>query len=572
MRGGLERRTRKYVKLTTAPLGHSYYYNSETKQSTYKRPTLSTPPNQRSSQDSHVQQPFPPFDNGGGWTGHFGGAVPGQSFPRFDSGDHHFGNQGEHRGRRDFNGRFDQSRGGRRRHDDRPKHRQELPGCAPWILVRTRLSRRFFYNPEQKQSFWKAPEEIREGVEAFDHKEIELSERSGTLHGEVPEAVILAEHQAAKSGSTNKSIPPVPHVPSREGDEDDSDDYEEVEVTDDEGQDGEENPSKRQKIGEENQGQPIEFNEDDIAYQLAAMGQEHGLDPGEYGEGEEDEWEEGAEGLPLTEDDSQALFMDMLDDLGINPFRPWDKIVEDGTLVEDQRYTVLPNMKARREVYDDWSREKIRKLKEEREKEIKEDPHIPYLAFLEKNATPKLYWPEFRRKYKKNSEMRDPKLSDKEREKLYRDLISRRKLPESTLKSDLTALLKSIPVSALNSSSDPSFLPSAVLVDIRYISLPSSIRDPLVAEHISKLPHPSADSDEKLLEDQGDPLEKRQERQRRERALEEREKLVATERRRQKVALTRGRGMLREEEEEIRQAMDVGKAGLMAQLDHIGPK
>ena len=203
----------------------------------------------------------------------------------------------------------------------------------------------------------------------------------------------------------------------------DSDEYEEVEVTDDE---NEEAPSKRLKTEEQKEDTPVEFDEDDIAYQLAAMGQDHGLDPGEYGHGVEEEWEEGAEGLPLTEEDSSALFQDLLDDYRINPYIPWERIVEEGSIIEDDRYTVLPNMRTRKEIWDLWSRERIQRLKEQREREEKTDPRIPYLSFLQKNATPKLYWPEFRRKFKREPEMRDTKLSDKDREKWYRDYINRK--------------------------------------------------------------------------------------------------------------------------------------------------
>ncbi len=52
-------------------------------------------------------------------------------------------------------------------------------------------------------------------------------------------------------------------------------------------------------------------------------------------------------------------------------------------------------------------------------------PLIVYLTFLEKHASLKLYWPEFRRKYKAAPEMRDPKLTDKQREKWYRDFVNR---------------------------------------------------------------------------------------------------------------------------------------------------
>lgn len=207
-----------------------------------------------------------------------------------------------------------------------------------------------------------------------------------------------------------------------------SDEYEEVEVTDgDEDEDEDEEViAKRQKTGSNDFEKPVEFNEDDIAYQLAAMGQDYGLDPGEYGDLEGQDLEEGAEGLPLSEEDASAMFQDMLDNHHINPYTPWEKLIEDGHIVADDRYTVLPNMKARKEVWGNWSRDRIQRLKDQREKQERKDPRIPYLAFLQSKATPKLYWPEFRRKYMKEPEMRNTKLSEKEREKWYRDYINRK--------------------------------------------------------------------------------------------------------------------------------------------------
>ena len=239
------------------------------------------------------------------------------------------------------------------------------------------------------------------------------------------ELLAEAKGMAMIDGPTPTAAPapgpaPIAHKVKRDGAEE-SEEYEEVEVTDDE---GEENPTKRHKT-EEDDDQPVEFNEDDFAYQLAAMGQDYGLDPGEYGGGEDENLEEGAEGLALTAEDSSALFKDMLDDQHINPYTPWEKIVEAGLIVEDDRYVVLPNMKSRKEVWGIWSREKIQRLKEQRENAEKQNPRLPYLSFLQTHATPKLYWPEFRRKYKKEPEMRDAKLSDKEREKWYRDYINR---------------------------------------------------------------------------------------------------------------------------------------------------
>ena len=282
------------------------------------------------------------------------------------------------------------------------------------------------YNPEKEESFWKFPLDVMKGVVEHDRLQRQNKtkrEIGQTIDANDEELVAEAEALAAVEGPIPTVAPaPAAREVKPNAAEEESDEYEEVEVTDDE---DDEKPSKRQKTEEDHADRPVEFNEDDIAYQLATMGHDYGLDPGEYGEGDED-LEEGAEGLALTEEDSSALFKDMLDDYHINPYTPWDKVVDAGHIIEDDRYLVLPNMKSRKDVWGAWSRDRIQRLKEQREIEEKQDPRIPYLSFLRSYATPKLYWPEFRRKYKKEPEMRDAKLSDKDREKYYRDYINRK--------------------------------------------------------------------------------------------------------------------------------------------------
>lgn len=424
------------------------------------------------------------------------------------------------------------------------------------------MRRRFLYNTETNESFWKFPADVMKGVVEFDRIEREKKERRerGPSENEDQGMVGPDEEVSAEADTSHTKH-------TRDEGEGDSSEYEEVEVTDDEEED-EGSVSKRQRTEEPGNGQPIEFNEDDIAYQLAAMGQDYSLDPGEYGNVEGQEWEEGAEGLLLTEEDSKALFRDLLDDCHISPYSTWEKIIEDGHIIQDNRYTVLPNMKSRKECWAEWARDKIQALKEQREKQEKKDPKIPYLAFLQKHATPKLYWLEFRRKYKREPEMKDTKLSDKEREKCYREHINRLKLSQGTLKSDLSTLLKSLPPSVLNRSTSLAALPPALLTDIRFISLPTSTRDPLVETYVSTLP-PAPDGSSLSTEEEAELVKKRAERERREKALVEREKRVQEEKRRQQRDLEFGKGRLRQEEMELQQAMKVGKEGLKAQLGYL---
>lgn len=349
-------------------------------------------------------------------------------------------------------------------------------------------------------------------------------------------------------------------------------DYEEVEVTDDEGEEGEgsgdpddstNRPSKRQRTEEPIDDMPVEFNEDDIAFQLQAMGEEYGLDPGEYDDGNPEDWPEGAEGLEFSETDAKELFKDLLNDFNINPYSSWDKLIEEGRIFDDTRYTALGTMKARKEVWEEWSRERIQLLKEQRAKEEKKDPRIPYMAFLQQKANPKLYWAEFRKKHKKEPPMRDTSLSDRDREKWYREYINRLKLPQETLKKDFTALLKEIPLRLLHNQTLLENLPSQLLTDVRYISLDPKVRDPMLSAYLQTL-GPPPDADEAVDDEAAQKA--RDERRRREKALAERERVVAEEKRKQKRQLEFGKAVLREEERELERANQVGKKGLQSQL------
>jgi len=471
--------------------------------------------------------------------------------------DHHQGRGG---------GRGDHAYQPRPQPKDRPKRKFHIPGCPSWLLVETKLGRRFVHNTESEESFWKFPPDVMKAMIEYDR--LEREKRMRKARGELSD-VEDAEQNGADSeiarvgdGVPTAAAAPTPAIqePSQKILDSDGEEYEEVEVTDDEEDD---HLPKRQRTDEDGMDQqPVEFNEDDIAYQLAAMGEDYGLDPGEYGDGDDEDLEEGAEGLALTEEDSKSLFKDMLNDNQISPYTTWDKAIEAGHIVEDDRYTVLTNMKARKDVWDEWSRDTIQRLKVQRENEEKKDPRIPYFAFLQSHANTKLYWPEFRRKYKKEPEIHSTKLSDKDREKWYREYISRLKLPESTLKRDLVQLLKSIPLNDLNKSTTIDTLPATMLTDLRYISLRSNVRDPLIEAHLSSLPAAPTESTAK----EADTIAQNG-RERREQALTSRQKQVSEEKKRQSGALQHSRGMLREGEEELKKAMIVSKQGLLGHVN-----
>ncbi|KAI0382322.1 hypothetical protein F5Y04DRAFT_52919 [Hypomontagnella monticulosa] len=549
-----------------APTGHTYYYNAATKESTYKRPSESPLPTTTATaqpQDPHANlfqySTVPSLSDPA-----TANAFLAQYDPARQRHAQQHGGRGGHRGTPDGRDRSDRPRP---QPVDKPRSKVAIPGCEPWLLVYTKYGRRFAYNPVKNASYWRIPEKIMKGVLELDIKGIK--ERVGGTQGD--------EAETRKSESADPQREASTRVATDEEEEqvELGSDEEEVEVTDNEDEEGDAQeaedqdnddgrPSKRQRTEEPAEDMPVEFNEDDIAYQLQAMGEEYGLDPGEYDDGNPDAWPEGAEGLPLSDSDARELFKDLLNDYGINPYSPWEKLIEEGRIIDDARYTVLPTTKVRKEVWEEWSRERIQILKEQRAKEEKRDPRIPYFALLQQKATPKLYWPEFRRKYKKEPPMRDANLADRDREKWYREHIARLKLPADTLKKDLTALLRSVPLRELNNKTHPEALPPQIVADVRYISLDPQIRDPLIKAYIQTLGPPPEGGD--AGEEDEAARKAREDRKKREKALEERERVVAEEKRRHKRQLEHGRAALREEERELERAMHVGKKGLQSQL------
>ncbi|OAA78469.1 FF domain protein [Akanthomyces lecanii RCEF 1005] len=522
----------------TAPTGHTYYYHAETKESTYKRPGVTPVPD-----PIPQQQPYAPYSG-----------MPSLADPKVANAylaQHNRGPQQQQQ-------RQDHGKGAARPRPqpiDKPRRKMPIPGHEPWILVYTKYSRRFVYNSAKNMSYWRIPEKLMPAILEMDKKHIQ------------------------EKAAGNKDA-----AESKGDDAGDGSEYEEVEVTDDEGDRddaGSVHPNKRQRTDddddaddqedeeeEEQDAGPLEFTEDDIAMQLQMMGDDYGLEPGEYDDGNTQDWPEGAEGLEFSQEDAELLFTDLFDDFRINPYSSWEKLLEDGKIIEDPRYTALSTTKARKECHDKWSRERIAQLKAQRATQEKQDPRVAYNALLQEKATPKLYWPEFKRKFKKEDAMRDMKLPEKDKEKIYREHINRLKMSSSSLKSDLTALLRAQPITQLNNrSSVKNGLPSAVLADVRYISLPPSVRDPLVEAFVQSLPPPPhGEGGAAAAEEDEERKKARDAREKREQALQEHNRMVDEQRRRRERDVAASKARLREGEMELDMAMRVDKRGLQGQL------
>lgn len=493
-----------------APSGHTYYYNASTKESTYKRPGVPVP--EAPPAAAFPQPQLPNLSNP---------AVANAYLAQYNPPPA----RAPERRERDHRPKPQPT--------DKPRSKEAIPGCEPWVLVYTKYGRRFAYHPGKGASYWRIPEKVMGGVLELDRARVAAKAR-----GEGAEKEAEGKAQAGDSTEAKPVKKEEPAKAPAGGEQDDSSEYEEVEVTDDEDADEDEHRSKRQRT--EDAPEPDLTAEEELAMQLELMAQEQ--DQGDY---EDEEMPE------FTEDDARALFTDLLADHKINPYSPWENLIEQDPLVTDPRWTALPTSKARRAVWEAWSKDKIQELKAAKAREEKPDPRAEYVAFLEKHASTRLYWPEFKRKFRKEGCMRGFELSDKEREKWYREYVGKLKLPQATLKSDLTTLLKSLPLATLNSSTPPTSLPPQIRGDARYAALPPSVRDPLLEAYIQSLP-PAPGTDEAAAEEEA--RRAADARRRREAALEERDRIVEARKREEERRGVEARRRLREGEREVRAA------------------
>ncbi|KAK9377723.1 uncharacterized protein V1513DRAFT_435075 [Lipomyces chichibuensis] len=420
-----------------APSGHYYYFNKATKESTYERPRLpislsppasarpfSPPPSQFaqpsiSTHQQHHQAPQRPKSEHADWQAAY---APG------------FQQQ--------------QQREGQRRH--RKSRKREVPkllrplSLEPWVLVVTNLGRPFVHNVRERVSLWLPPPEVQAVVDTIPTDELIMmvarcrgfkggrdgarklvrnvnvdsqkgaqipvgshkGESTDDQHyyddGDLDDAALLAEAENAATVTTgiirqrNRS----PSGSEEQESKDESDDG--TESTSEEGQD------------EWDEG-PVEFNEDDIEWQIQAMMEEH---PELLGGDDA----ENDDAIPY--EDRVETFRELLVDANVNPYSPWDAAMR--KIANDQRYIALETLSERKAAFEDWSKERISELKIQKANEPKFDPKEQFLDLLRQYATPKLFYQEFKRKYRKEPIFKETSLTDGEKEKIYRDYVKKK--------------------------------------------------------------------------------------------------------------------------------------------------
>ncbi|KAK9446520.1 uncharacterized protein V1518DRAFT_378590 [Limtongia smithiae] len=409
----------------TAPSGHVYYYNKATKTSTYERPTPPVPAQLLPSPADSApiakrQRQIDP--EAAAWARQYTSTPLTHSHPH-------------------------------------PPHRREHPLIArpipdtQWLLVVTTRGRPFVHNPHTGATLWMPPEDVQAALERMKKDEIvELVARcrglktgdvrarwlssapstlatatagtTATAPAQTQTAPIYDDEDVSESELIEPDDAPVStgiirqrnRTPEEESGESSSGD------SDSDGSDGnDDSDDSDEEEEEQEENGAVEFDEDDIEYQLQAMLADQAPSDGLPGASDNDD---NVEDAP-THDQRIATFKVLLADMSANPFSPWE--AEFPKLAADSRYTSLHTTAERKHVFEEWAKMRAQELNAMREKEVPVSPEEQFEEFLRQFATPKLFYQEFKRKYRKETGFKESRLSDREKEKLYREYIARKR-------------------------------------------------------------------------------------------------------------------------------------------------
>jgi hypothetical protein len=275
----------------------------------------------------------------------------------------------------------------------------QIPGTE-WLRVTTAKGDVFWNHRETKKSVWVIPEEIREQVQEWERSK------------EAPSPEAESQTQTEANGKRKATEEP------KEGKE-----------------------SKKARVEDEDEAKSEEEDEEQRAMleEMAAAAEDDAPnDPME--EDEDDKTEPQGEPVPegLSLQELKILFRTLLEEKDINPLQPWDTSLP--LIIRDSRYTSLPSLNLRKEVFDEYCRERARELRMQKAKaqaqaqtalgiaatsgEPAPETKESYLAFLKTTVTStRMNFTEFKRAHKKDRKFYCFGRDDREREKVFKEWL-----------------------------------------------------------------------------------------------------------------------------------------------------
>ncbi|KAI9140745.1 hypothetical protein BKA69DRAFT_1175710 [Paraphysoderma sedebokerense] len=383
---------------------------------------------------------------------------------------------------------------------DKAKEKKRIPGTV-WSLVFTEAGKEFYYNTETKKSVWKVPEEIKDAL--FEYKKQLQQEEEAERQKQAEERKRKAEEEESEIAKRQKT-----------------DQFEET----------------------------AEMTEADVEWQLAMMQDEGLLDEDAQEEQSHMVQQEPQKPIELEPEERVAVFKSLLADHNVSPFDTWDRILP--KIIHDERYAVVKTLKERKEAFDAYCQERAEDNRKQKAAEKKKSPREAYMELLEQEVNPKMYWDDFRRKFK-----RDPRFSnferDKDREKVFREFIDTLKVREKEKRnSEYNAVVDAFfqllkENKNIHSDSTWKSVKRTIDHDKRYHAIRSSAeREELFEDYLKQLRQERKKSQNKREDE-----EKKAERRRREEeSLRQRQRQVERDLKRRDYHMAKSKGNVLKEE------------------------
>ncbi|GMK59574.1 hypothetical protein CspeluHIS016_0801800 [Cutaneotrichosporon spelunceum] len=355
---------------------------------------------------------------------------------------------------------------------EKPKDRVPIPGTG-WMRVTTNEGNVFYFEKETKRSEWTIPEEIAEAVAAFDASEakerkqkaeearLERLREQERVRAEVAEErKRKAEEKKRKAGAAAEGAPGAKK--SKAADDESG-------VVEDDG--------APEVEDEEEWKRAVAAEFDAVDRKKAAEAAKEEGDAEKAGEEAAKKVFAVPEKVQVSPEEGRALFkLALLMEKEISPFAPWEQALP--LFINDPRYVLLPSMKERRDVYEEYCRT------------VRTDPEKDYRALMREEVTStRTRFDDFRRKFKKDRRFWSFGRDDREREKAFkvhlRELGERKRADAERAEKDFLELLSEADIAP---NEEWSQAKKAVSHDPRYDAVgSSSLRAELFATHLKKL-------------------------------------------------------------------------------------
>ncbi|KAI8823363.1 uncharacterized protein EV422DRAFT_352058 [Fimicolochytrium jonesii] len=339
---------------------------------------------------------------------------------------------------------------------ERPLALKKIP-LTKWAIVLTNKDHEFFYNTDTKTSAWEMPDELGDLIGAL------IADAMGVEdYGDEEEWPTADQFD---DGQSQASELPADERPNGR-DSQATGNAEEGGLkrkTEDEGETRDES-SKRVKKEPEEPQIPLEPKRE-------ALG--------------------GPADAPAV-DVKVEEFLALLREKNVSPYTTWE--MELPKIVEDRRYNLVPTLKERKQVFDNYCIARVAELREEQKNKGK-DTKEAYFKLLQSETNIRTRWEDFSRKFKRDR--RFTEFDAKQREKVFKEHIAALKnggRPRGSPADAFIALLKGM--KDLHPRSSWSSVKRDIEHKAEYRALRSSTeREDLFRDYIRKLDKDDMGSD-----------------------------------------------------------------------------